>query len=174
MNDMTKIIETHYATESESAALGHINIASFQHQPFWPNVMPGIDLASCLPLKQARCLEKLVSPNIHVFSAVDTGVDRVVGYARWTVPWAESKVELSDEGKALLANAGNLKPEGMREEIYEAFFKVLKEKRNVYLKDDDMSTCFSRPPPFALYCFFLIAVCDSSLLGVSDARPHAI
>ncbi|KAF7590085.1 hypothetical protein BBP40_003287 [Aspergillus hancockii] len=135
---MTRTIETHYATESESAALGHINITSFLSQPFWPNVMPGIEPAACLPLKQARCLEKLVSPNVHVFSAVDPSADRVVGYSRWTVPWAESQVELSDEGQAMLANSGNLKPEGMREDMFEAFFKALKEKREVYLKDDDM------------------------------------
>ncbi|KAB8239529.1 GNAT family N-acetyltransferase [Aspergillus alliaceus] len=135
---MSQNIDIHYATESEAAGLGRINIVSFQHQAFWANVMPGIKPESCLPLKQARCLEKLASPSSHVFSAVDTSADRVVGYSRWTIPWEESKVDLSEEGKTMVANAASFRPLGMREDIYEAFFKTLKARRDVHLKEGDM------------------------------------
>ncbi|KAE8354542.1 hypothetical protein BDV28DRAFT_79475 [Aspergillus coremiiformis] len=43
--------------------------------------LPGIAPEICFALKEARCLEKLASPNIHVFSAVDTTVDRIVEYS---------------------------------------------------------------------------------------------
>ncbi|RAQ49720.1 GNAT family acetyltransferase [Aspergillus flavus] len=135
---MTNNIDIHYASESESAALGHINIASFRHGLMWLNALPGMDPEVCMPMKQARCLEKLASPDIHVFSAVDTSVDRVVGYARWTVPWEENKVELSEEGRTIVANAASLRPKGMRADIWELSLKLMKEKKAVHTTKDDM------------------------------------
>ena len=137
---MTNNIDIHYASESESAALGHINIASFRHGLVWLNALPGIDPEVCIPMKQARCLEKMASPDIHVFSAVDTSVDRVVGYARWTIPWEESKVELSEAGRVMVENAKSLRPKEMREDIWELSFKLMKEKRAANVNKDDMST----------------------------------
>ncbi|OGM42793.1 GNAT family acetyltransferase [Aspergillus bombycis] len=135
---MANNIDIHYATESEAAALGGINIASFRHQQMWLNALPGIEPEICIPMKQARCLEKLASPEIHVFSAVDTSVDRIVGYARWTVPWEENQVELSEEGRAMVANAASLRPKEMREDIWEAAFRRMKEKRATHVRKDDM------------------------------------
>ncbi|KAE8371248.1 acyl-CoA N-acyltransferase [Aspergillus bertholletiae] len=134
MND----IDIHYATESEAVGLAHLNIASFRHQIMWRNALPGTDPEVCIPMKHARCLEKLASPDVHVFSAVDTSTDHIVGYARWTIPWEENKVELSEEGSAMVANAASLKPQEIRDEIWTETFTRMKEKRAVHITKDDM------------------------------------
>ncbi|RAK95485.1 GNAT family N-acetyltransferase [Aspergillus ibericus CBS 121593] len=135
------------ATELDTLSLGQINIASFRHQPFWGNLFPNIPdtEAGTLPLKTARCLDKLVAPNVHVLAAVDDISGRVVGYARWMVPADEngdgkSAVELKEQANVELLNrhkAGNTFPVGTRMDLYHAFQELLKDVEGRLVREGD-------------------------------------
>ncbi|OOF98058.1 hypothetical protein ASPCADRAFT_205328 [Aspergillus carbonarius ITEM 5010] len=134
------------ATEHDAPELAHINIASFRHQPFWTNFLPTssptTDLQTALQLKTARCLSKLIAPDVHVLVATDTTTNKIIGYARWAFPARDpetSTVELSPEGKGLVGEYSNGKalPEGMRQDVYDAFWKMLKEKSEVWVREGD-------------------------------------
>ncbi|PWY93424.1 acyl-CoA N-acyltransferase [Aspergillus sclerotioniger CBS 115572] len=135
------------ATEHDAAELATINIASFRHQPFWKNLFPSAtnstkDITTALPLKTARCLSKLAAPEVHVLVATDTTTGKIIGYARWAFPASDKEtsiVELSAEGKELFEKHDNGKafPEDMRRDVYEAFWKMLKDKSEVLVQEKD-------------------------------------
>ncbi|PYH88651.1 acyl-CoA N-acyltransferase [Aspergillus ellipticus CBS 707.79] len=135
-----------YATEQDAPNLANINVASFCHQALWGNLFPGDSTSTstsdsdALPLKTARCLNKLVAPQVHVVAAVDDETGQVLGYARWVIPGAEtSVVELSPEGAAVLAahDGGKTYPPNVNKFIYERFWEMLKDKYGTYVKEDD-------------------------------------
>lgn len=135
-------IQIRYATEADGPALGQINIDSFKHQRYWGNVFPGLDDAAIHPVKHFRSLEKMADPTVHVLSAVDTAAgDRVVGYARWTIPGESNPnvVALSEEAKKTTADMSSVMPAGMSMSIYRDFFTKMKKYRGEYVKEDDMS-----------------------------------
>ncbi|KAE8150916.1 acyl-CoA N-acyltransferase [Aspergillus avenaceus] len=136
---MTNSIVIHRATESEAVALGRINILSFQHHQSWANLAPDMEPIACFPMMHVRTLQLMIRPDTHIFSAVDTSDDQVVGYGRWVIPGEESSiVELSAEGQALVADGEKVKPEGMRWDIFVAFLNKLKGRREVYTTEHDM------------------------------------
>ncbi|PLB54768.1 acyl-CoA N-acyltransferase [Aspergillus steynii IBT 23096] len=142
---MSSAIQIRYSTESDAPALGQINIDSFKHHAYWDNAFPNIDTAAIFPLKYARCLEKLTTPDVHVLSALDG--DQLVGWARWQIPGsANGGVELSESAREKVAiasaNVGGLLPEGANRRIYENFFTVLKDLRGSYLKEGDLTLDF--------------------------------
>ncbi|KAF9890831.1 hypothetical protein FE257_005402 [Aspergillus nanangensis] len=143
-------IQIRYAKESDSAALGGINVASFRHQLYWGNAFPSIADAQIVPLKEVRALEKMGAPQVHVLTSVDTA-DRPVGYARWTIPGETNphRVELSDQAQAMVTNLSSLIPAGVRTPLYEEFFRLMKESRNEYVKEDDMILDFLATLPEA-------------------------
>lgn len=161
-------IQVRYATEADSPALGHINVASFHHQRYWPNVFPNMDPMAVLPLKVTRSLEKMADPTVHVLAAVDTtAADRVVGYARWTIPGERNPnvVALSAQGQDAVANRASKVPAGTVMPIYEHFFGVMKKWREVYVKEDDISRSLSsRIPVWSSPLCLKLRFCPAVLL----------
>ncbi|PWY85894.1 acyl-CoA N-acyltransferase [Aspergillus heteromorphus CBS 117.55] len=129
-----------YATEQDAPNLAIINIVSFRHQPMWDNLFPSVNIDGVLPLKTARCLDKLVSPQVHVVAAVDDETGQIIGYARWVIPGEPtSVVELSPVGAETLAGHANGKayPENMRKDVHARFWDMLKGKQESYVQEDD-------------------------------------
>lgn len=132
-----------YATEADAPALGNVNVAAFCHQGFSVNAFPGQEPAAILPLKIARCLDKLADPTVHVLVAVDDDSPdkRVVGYSRWTIPNDLSPVTLSAAGQETIARLtrGELFPEGTKHDLVKEFLVMIKEKRAKYLREGEIS-----------------------------------
>lgn len=135
---MPSNIQIRYSIESDAPALGQLNIDSFKHHQYWKNAFPNIEPAATFPLKQARALEKMTAPDVHILSALDG--EKIVGYSRWRFPGSQDgAVELSDEAKAKIASVESLLPEGANKQIYENFFVTLKELRKVHANEEDIS-----------------------------------
>ncbi|GKZ28031.1 hypothetical protein AbraIFM66951_004424 [Aspergillus brasiliensis] len=142
-----------YATEQDAPQLANINVVSFRHQAFWSALFPNIDVPGTLPLKTARCLDKLRSPQVHVLVAVDDDSGKIIGYSRWMFPKEDEKsiVELSSEGVEALAahDDGKAFPEGMNMEIYQAFKVLLADLQRAHFEEGDIMLEFLATLPEA-------------------------
>ncbi|GAT25851.1 GNAT family acetyltransferase [Aspergillus luchuensis] len=142
-----------YATEQDAPHLANINVVSFNHQALWSALFPNVDVPGTLPLKTARCLDKLRSPQVHVVVAVDDDSGKVIGYSRWWFPtdYDTSVVELSSEGLDALTAHDNGKayPEGLNMEAYQAFKDLLADLQRAYLEEDDIMLEFLATLPEA-------------------------
>ncbi|GAA82880.1 GNAT family acetyltransferase [Aspergillus luchuensis IFO 4308] len=138
-----------YATEQDAPHLANINVVSFNHQALWSALFPNVDVPGTLPLKTARCLDKLRSPQVHVVVAVDDDSGKVIGYSRWWFPkdYDTSVVELSSEGLDALTAHDNGKayPEGLNMEAYQAFKDLLADLQRAYLEEDDIKFLATLP-----------------------------
>lgn len=132
-----------YATEQDAPHLANINVVSFNHQAFWAALFPNVAVPGTLPLKTARCLDKLRSPQVHVVAAVDDDSGKIIGYSRWLFPkdYETSVVDLSSEGVDALAahEDGKAYPEGINMGIYQAFKDLLAEMHRLHFEEGDIS-----------------------------------
>ncbi|KAF7139681.1 hypothetical protein CNMCM5793_007332 [Aspergillus hiratsukae] len=128
-----------YATETDAPAIAKLNIICFQHTPFSRNVYRGIDQLSAIPMKLARCYDKLSDPKMHLLVATDPTTNQILGCARWVIPAPEgqrSEIVLSDEARAMAAAPA--RPAGMNVAVYEAGLKLLEETRGRHVREDDI------------------------------------
>ncbi|PYI03678.1 acyl-CoA N-acyltransferase [Aspergillus sclerotiicarbonarius CBS 121057] len=157
------------ATEADAPELANINIASFSHQALWSNLFPSTPSTSTTspssststnytqahPLKTARCLAKLLAPHVHVLVAIDNHTEKIVGYARWAFPTMDPEIStvglLSPSNEALLKEHadGKAYPEGMRVDVYEAFWALLKDKQGLFVGEGDFVLEFLATLPSA-------------------------
>lgn len=132
-----------YAAEQDAPHLANINVVSFNHQASWSALFPNVNVPGTLPLKTARCLDKLRSPEVHVVVAVDDDSGKVIGYSRWQFPkdYETSVVELSSEGLDALSahDDGKAYPEGLNMEAYQAFKDLLADLQRAHLEEGDIS-----------------------------------
>ncbi|GCB23700.1 hypothetical protein AAWM_06585 [Aspergillus awamori] len=142
-----------YATEQDAPHLANINVVSFNHQASWAALFPNVDVPGTLPLKTARCLDKLRSPQVHVVAAVDDDSGKIIGYSRWLFPkdYETSVVELSSEGVDALAahEDGKAYPEGINMGIYQAFKDLLAEMHRLHFEEGDIMLEFLATLPEA-------------------------
>ncbi|XRM47639.1 hypothetical protein ABZX51_010608 [Aspergillus tubingensis] len=142
-----------YATEQDAPHLANINVVSFNHQALWPTLFPNVDIPGTLPLKTARCLDKLRSPEVHVVVAVDDDSGKVIGYSRWQFPkdYETSVVELSSEGLDALSahDDGKAYPEGLNMEAYQAFKELLADLQRAHFEEGDIMLEFLATLPEA-------------------------
>lgn len=152
-----------YATEEDAPHLANINVVSFNHQAFWAALFPNVAVPGTLPLKTARCLDKLRSPQVHVVAAVDDDSGKIIGYSRWLFPkdYETSVVDLSSEGVDALAahEDGKAYPEGINMGIYQAFKDLLAEMHRLHFEEGDISMFDTCSYIFLILALGRFAVC---------------
>ncbi|KAE8145248.1 acyl-CoA N-acyltransferase [Aspergillus avenaceus] len=133
-------IHLRYATEADSAALAHINAASFSPSIFYQNAFHDVTYSALYTLKYARSLQRLIDPRTHNVVAIDTDTGTVVGSARWIIPQdrTEPMAEISEDGQRMAENPEQFIPVEVKQEIYASWVNMTKESRKKHLRDDDL------------------------------------
>ena len=136
-------LEIRYATESDTHAIGQINIAAFRDSPLFDNAFPGAATSALEVLKQNDNLEKLEHPSVHVLATVDPTTGTMVGFSRWEIPavygFERPVVELSPEGKTAVAEMTERAPQPVNHEIWGAFKAMIRGIRRKHCQEGDIS-----------------------------------